>query len=204
LKKNVAKINLDPSIRLEVIIKVKPAGQIERESFSKDPSKALEEMMKQYGSTVLRTAFYYMNDRHIAEDVSQEVFIRAYRNWSSFRGDSSVITWLTKITVNVCRDKAGLKMYTEQPTDPGTMVKIHPGSVEDEVLKRLSNTLILKHILQLPQHYQEVLYFYYYLDFNTKEIAEATSTAEGTVRGRLHRARQLLEDYLRKEGLDNE
>jgi RNA polymerase sigma-70 factor (ECF subfamily) len=181
---------------------VKPAGRMVREDISNDPSEALEEMMNLYGTTVLRTAFFYMKDRHLAEDVSQEVFIRAYRNWSNFRGDSSVITWLTRITINVCRDKAGVKAFTEQPTDPGMLVNNDPGSVEEEVLKRYSNTLIFKYILRLPQHYQEVLYLYYYLDLNTREIAEATTTAEGTVRGRLHRARQQLEDDLRKEGFD--
>ncbi|MGM0883868.1 MAG: sigma-70 family RNA polymerase sigma factor [Bacillota bacterium] len=182
---------------------VKLAGQIDREGFSKDPSAALEQMMTLYGNIVLRTAYFYMNDRHIAEDVSQEVFIRAYRNWSSFRGDSSVKTWLTRITVNVCRDKAGLKMFSEQPTDPGLLDRNQMISVEDEVLKRISNSLIFKHVLELPQPYQEVLYLYYYLDLNTREIAEATAASEGTVRGRLHRARQQLENYLRKEGLSS-
>jgi RNA polymerase sigma-70 factor (ECF subfamily) len=187
---------------LEVITKVKPAGRIVIEGFSKNPSEALEEMMTTYGTTVLRTAFFYMKDRHIAEDVSQEVFIKAYRKWSSFRGDSSVITWLTRITINVCRDKVQLKAYTEQPIDLGMLVNNHSGSVEDEVLTRLSKTLIFKHILELPQYYQEVLYLYYYLDLNTREIADATSTTEGTVRGRLHRAREQLKVSLSKEGVD--
>lgn len=181
---------------------MKPAGRIVNEGFSMNPSEALEEMMSAYGTKVLRTAFFYMKDRHLAEDVSQEVFIKAFRNWSSFRGDSSVITWLTKITVNVCRDRVELKAYSEQPTDPGMLENNHPGSVEDEVLKRISKTLIFKHILLLPHYYQEVLYLFYYLDLNTREIAEATSTSEGTVRGRLHRAREQLGDKLREEGLD--
>ncbi|MBD2869918.1 sigma-70 family RNA polymerase sigma factor [Paenibacillus sp. IB182493] len=158
-------------------------------------------MMSAYGNIVLRTAYFYMKDRHMAEDISQEVFIRAYRNWSSFRGDSSVKTWLTRITVNLCRDKAGLKMFTEQPTDPGLMERNQTVSVEEEVLKRMSNSLIFKHVLKLTQQSQEVLYLYYYLDMSTREIAEATAVPEGTIRGRLHRARAQLEDYLRKEGL---
>src|SRR5690606_11889304 len=145
-------------------------------------------------------AFFYLNDRHMAEDISQEVFIRAYRNWSSFRGDSQVKTWLTRITINLCRDKAGLKMNSEQPASPETLERNPTISVEEEVLKKLSNSIIFKHVLQLPKPYQEVLYLYYYLDMNTREIAEMTAGSEGTVRGRLHRARQQLEEYLRREG----
>jgi RNA polymerase sigma-70 factor (ECF subfamily) len=178
---------------------VKPAGENEEQNFPREPSSALEIMMTQYGTAVLRTAFFYLCDRHLAEDVSQEVFIRAYRNWSSYRGESSVKTWLTRITINLCRDKLGLKMSSEEPTDPALLHRDQRVSVEEEVMKRLSNSMILKHVLNLPVHYQEVLYLYYYLDLNTREIAEATESPEGTVRNRLHRGRELLGEYLTKE-----
>ncbi len=181
---------------------MKPAGDNEKQTFPKDPSSALEKIMELYGTTILRTAFFYLGDRHLAEDVSQEVFIRAYRNWLTFRGDSSVKTWLTTITVNVCRDKMGLKIFSEKPTDPNLLERIQVISVEEEVMQRLSNTTILKHVLKLPTHYHEVLYLYYYLDLSTREIADATGTPEGTVRGRLHRARVVLGKHLKEEGLD--
>ncbi|WP_245600040.1 sigma-70 family RNA polymerase sigma factor [Paenibacillus harenae] len=203
LRHRAAEFILNPSNRVEVSTTVKLAGRIDREGFSMEPSEALEQLMSAYGNIVLRTAYFYMKDRHMAEDISQEVFIRVYRNWSSFRGESSVKTWLTRITLNLCRDKTGLKMFSEQPTDPGLMERSPSAGVEEEVLKRLSNSLIFKHVLKLSQQNQEVLYLYYYLDMNTREIAEATAVSEGTIRGRLHRARQQLEDYLRKEGLDS-
>ena len=185
-----------------MIATVKLAGRIDREGFSKDPSEALEQLMTLYGNDVLRTATFYLQDRHMAEDVCQEVFLRAYRNWPSFRGDSKVKTWLTRIAINLCRDKAGLKMNTERPAPPEKLVSGVSISVEEEVLRRVGSTLIFKHVLKLPQIYQEALYLYYYLDMNTREIAEATEASEGTVRGRLHRARQQLENDLRREGVD--
>ncbi|WLD93600.1 sigma-70 family RNA polymerase sigma factor [Alkalihalobacillus sp. AL-G] len=172
------------------------------QSFSKEPSKALEKMMDCYGSTILRTAFFYLGDRHLAEDVSQEVFIRAYRNWEKFRGDSSVKTWLIRITINLCRDKMSLKASSEKPTDPFLIDGSSQFSVEEEVLKRINNTDMLKHVLNLPLHYREVLYLFYYLDLSTAEITKAIETPDGTVRGRLHRARKRLEECLKKEGLD--
>jgi RNA polymerase sigma-70 factor (ECF subfamily) len=92
-------------------------------------------------------------------------------------------------------------MFNEQPTNPGMLDRNQSVSVEKEVLKRISNSVIFKHVLELPQSYQEVLYLYYYLDLNTREIADATAASEGTVSGRLHRARQQLENYLRMEGM---
>jgi RNA polymerase sigma-70 factor (ECF subfamily) len=182
---------------------VKPAGQEEKESFSKDPSQALEEIMCHYGTMVLKTAYFYMGDRHHAEDMSQEVFVRVYHNWLSFRGDSSVKTWLTTITRNVCRDKLGLKMSSEEPVEFELICEAHTVNVEDEAMRRLSQTVVLKHVLKLPMVYHEVVYLYYYLDLSTVEIANAIKVPEGTVRGRLHRAREMLGDYLRGEGLDS-
>jgi RNA polymerase sigma-70 factor (ECF subfamily) len=182
---------------LEVVKVMKPAGILERESYPSEPSSAIELMMNEYGNTVLRTAYFYLGDKHLAEDISQEVFIRAFRNWSNFRGDSSVKTWLTTITINLCRDKWGLKSSSEEVTDPILLQRTEQASVEEQVLERLNRTMVLKHVMNLPAQYHEVIYLYYYLELSTHEIADATSSPEGTVRGRLHRARALLAPYLK-------
>ncbi|GAE05525.1 hypothetical protein JCM10914_1629 [Paenibacillus sp. JCM 10914] len=92
-------------------------------------------------------------------------------------------------------------MSQEQPTDPVLMKQSALRSVEEEAMERLDQSTILKYIAQLPVHYHEVIYLYYYMDLGTREIAEATGAPEGTVRGRLHRAREILGEYLTKEGL---
>ncbi|WP_308639759.1 RNA polymerase sigma factor [Paenibacillus silvisoli] len=182
---------------------MKPAGSMMKNSFATDPAQALEQLMESFGAIVLRTAYFYTGDRHLAEDISQDVFLRAYRNWSSFRGDSSVKTWLTTITVNVCRDKTGVRMFTEQPTDPSRMEQGRTISVEEEALDRLEKSEVLQHLLRLSLQHQEVLYLYYYLNLNTREIAGATATPEGTVRNRLHRAREAMAREMNREAMSN-
>lgn len=101
--------------------------------------------------------------------------MKAFRNWRTFRGESRVKTWLTTITIHTCRDKLGLKMRSEQPTDPSLLHQTALQNVEQEVMEKLDQTTILKHIAKLPAPYQEVIFLYYYLDLGTREAAEALS-----------------------------
>lgn len=170
--------------------------------FSKNASEALEQMMDTFGQIVLRTAYFYVKDRFLAEDICQETFIRAYKKWDQFQGNSSVKTWLIRITINLCKDKLGLKTFkSEETMDPTTLKSTSFQTVEEEVMNRLQKTEILKHLVSLPNPHQEVLYLYYYLDFSTVEISIASSLPEGTIRARLHRARNQLKKVLQKEGL---
>lgn len=178
-----------------------PAGPMNKERLSANADEALEQMMKLYGTKVLRTAYFYTGDRYLAEDVSQETFIRAYRGWAKFRSGSSVLTWLIRIAVNVCKDKLGLKMSAEQPTDPGTLESGATWHVEDDALRRLTGSEVLQYVLALQLPYREVLHLYYYLDMTTREIAESLALPEGTVRARLHRAREQLGHIMTKEEL---
>ncbi|MCU6707297.1 sigma-70 family RNA polymerase sigma factor [Paenibacillus sp. J5C_2022] len=173
---------------------------MKKNEFSKQSAEALEQLMEAYGAIVMRTAYFYTGDRHLAEDISQEVFLRAYRGWSSFRGDSSVKTWLTTIAINVCRDKMGVRMFSERPTDPIKLERGRTWDTETEALKKLERSEVLQFVLALPPVYKEALYLYYYLDLGTKDIAGITDTPEGTVRNRLHRARLALSREMDKEG----
>lgn len=183
---------------------MKPAGSDTYETYPDDPNRALSKMMDAHGNDVLRTAYFYTGDRHLAEDISQEVFLRAYRNWAGFKKESKVLTWLTRITLNLCRDKTALRSASEQPTDPGLLDLNRTGSVEEEAMARWSRSELLRRLAALTLPYREVLYLYYYLDFSTREIAEATGTPEGTVRGRLHRAREQLAREMKKEEIGDD
>lgn len=175
----------------------------ERRDFDRlatDAAEAVEQLMAAYGADVLRTAFFYLGDRGRAEDVSQEVFVRAYQGWSRFRGESAPRTWLVRITINLCRDRMRSRAARETPADPVSLDRARPLDLEEQAMARLERTAVLKEVLALPWPYQEALYLYYYLDLDVRETARATGVAEGTVRTRLHRARALLRERLERGG----
>ena len=76
-----------------------------RNDFSeKLPAYDIETLMRQYGNDVLRTAYMYVKDVHTAEDIFQDVFIKVNQKLSTFEGNSSIKTWIIRITINTCKD----------------------------------------------------------------------------------------------------
>lgn len=157
----------------------------------------IETLMRQYGNDVLRTAYSYVNDKSAAEDCFQEAFIKAYKNLQNFRGESSIKTWLIRITVNVCKDY--LKSAYQKHVVP--MMEFEEDAIVsendfEEVENKDRNRQILEAVNSLPEHYREVIMCVFYNEMSIEEAATALGTAAGTVKSRLHRAKEQLKNKL--------
>ncbi len=150
----------------------------------------IERLMNEYGNDVLRMAYLYLKDRHLAEDAFQEVFIRIYHKWDSFRYESNEKTWVIRITINVCKDM--LKSNWLKKVIFYDLEDIHNSSnnVEEEINKKE----LFNQVLMLPDKYKEVILLYYYQGFSIAEIADILDTTTGTVGSLLSRARALLKE----------
>lgn len=168
-----------------------------RRLWETDQSRALEQLMIEYGDKVLHLAYFYLKDRHLAEDIAQETFIRVFRNWDKFRGDCAVSTWIYRIAANLCRDRLRSRAWrslvfnwdTPEPreTDADLGEKVADRSVHEKVTDA---------VMALPQHYREVIALFYYQELSVGEIAEMLQESPGTIKSRLHRARLLLKDRI--------
>lgn len=183
-------------------------SQTERAALPADRSLAIEQLMQEYGTKVLHLAYYYLKDRHLAEDVAQEVFIKAYRNWDSFRGESSAYTWLYRITVNLCRDKARSAWWrrllpSDDPRASSDDLELALPEEDPEEAAVIGDERdrLMQYVMQLPESYREVIILYYYQDLTTVEIAEVTGQNENTIKTRLFRARGILKQLLLKGGV---
>lgn len=161
------------------------------------PANDIENLIRQYGNDVLRTAYLYVKDIHTAEDIFQDVFIKVNQKLSTFEGNSSIKTWIIRITINTCKDY--LKSAWNRRVIP--MMEYQEDSIisnsdYDEVEKKDTKELIKKSILSLPAKYKDIVICVYFQDMTLTEAANVLKIAEGTAKSRLSRARQKLKIIL--------
>jgi len=161
----------------------------------------LQSWMDAYGTDVIHLAYTYLRNYHLAQDIAQDVFLRAYRKWDSFRGQSSVKTWLLSITANRCKDELRSWAAKHEVKDESYINSgVAAANTEREVLLQLERDELWQAVARLPVKYREVITLYYQRELSGAEIAEVLRTSEQSVRTRLHRGRTLLKSMLSGEG----
>ncbi len=161
------------------------------------PGYDIETLIRQYGNDVLRTAYMYVKDVHTAEDIFQDVFIKVNQKLATFEGNSSIKTWIIRITINTCKDY--LKSAWNRRVTP--MMEYQEDAIVsdtdyDDVEKQDTRELIQKTVLGLPAKYKDIVLCVYFQDMTITEAAQALNIAEGTAKSRLSRARQRLKSIL--------
>ncbi len=132
-------------------------------------------------------------DRALAEDLTQDAFVQAWRKLGSFRGDSAFGTWLHRLSVNVVLgDKRRQSRRLQTISDADQITESTQGSLDwqggDRDLERA--------IARLPERARTVLILNTIEGYSHAEISKATGMAEGSSKAQLHRARQLLQQWL--------
>ncbi|QSO54381.1 sigma-70 family RNA polymerase sigma factor [Alicyclobacillus curvatus] len=170
---------------------------------SSDAVYLLRRWMEQYGTDVINFAYSYVRNYHQAQDIAQDVFLRAFQNAHTFRGDSAVKTWLLSITANRCKDylRSWHTRHEMLQKEDWSADDIADADTESTVLGKLSRDEVWERVNELPLKYREVVVLYYLRDLSTKEVAEVLSVSDEAVRTRLHRGRALLRQMLEEAKL---
>ena len=162
----------------------------------------LNHLVRTYGRDILHFVRFYTRNGGDAEDLTQEVFLRAYKSIGGFRADCDPKTWLLRIAVNVCRNFARWqKRHPGVPMDTVPMAQTSP-SAEEQALRRWDEVALLRQVCDLPTKLKEVVLLKYFEDKSIAEIATLLGTLEGTVKVRLLRARAQMRK--RQEGAAND
>lgn len=166
------------------------------------PGKAAEAelsfWMQTYGPTLVGLCTGLLGDYHLAQDVVQETFIRAYQRRDSFRGQytGSEKAWLTRIAINLCRDQQRSKWFRLVDRRVPVEELPLPMPQADEEARQIFAAVRL-----LPSRYREMILLHYYQNLSINEIAQALGISTSSVYRRLDKARQLLKRTL--EGWDD-
>ncbi len=175
--------------------------------------EAFDELVAKYQQFVFRVIYQHLGNKEDVEDVAQEVFIRVFRSIKSFRGDSSIETWLYKIALNrirsYVRSKGSVfKFFLQQRKREGykedvstfeTMVghqreALDPGiAFEDQMMI----AEVINAVRGLPIMYREILIMRDIDGLSYEEIANVVGISVGTVKSRLNRARELVRNRVR-------
>ena len=170
-----------------------------------DAREAIEVIMDMYGDEIKRFIFTYMKNAADTDDISQEVFITVYQKLHTFKGKSSLKSWIYAIAINRCKDylkswhRRNQKLQDKIRRAPDQTVIFHE-TPEDHVMQADRQNEMLQHVLQLPIKYREVIILFYFHDFSVRETSQALNTRETTVRTRLFRAREQLKQQLIERG----
>lgn len=156
-------------------------------------------LVQTHQQTVYYLALDLTGNHHDAEDLSQEVFIKAHRAMDRFRGDASYKTWLYRIAVNTYLNKKRKKAlaFMKLWGDVGEPELSHPSHRPDE---HAEASTIQRHIDQalekLSPRERSAFVLRFYQDLPVREVAETLEVAEGTVKSLLYRATQKLQKEL--------
>ncbi len=162
---------------------------------------AFDRLMQRHEDGVYRMALMYCKSRDNAYDITQNVFIKVYKNLNTFRGDSAFKTWLYKIvyyeSLNWIRKN---KRRSEHADIADVEFSIHSGESSDDLVLRNERYKLLNASLdKLNKKYKTVVYLKYFEGLSLREIAEIVETTEGTVKNILFRSIRKLQTLLLPE-----
>ncbi|MDO9391141.1 MAG: sigma-70 family RNA polymerase sigma factor [bacterium] len=162
---------------------------------------AFDQIVQKYDKRLFNLLFRLTGDYDLAQDLAQEVFLIAYKEYSKFRGESDFFTWLYRIAVNHHRRHLrkqkvmsffglGERTPEEEVSDPGALEQM------EKIEKLSQDKMIRQAVSELPVEFKETVVLYYFEDQACDDIAKILNCSPGTVKSRLWRGRQILAQKL--------
>ncbi|MFI5183617.1 MAG: RNA polymerase sigma factor [Vicinamibacteria bacterium] len=148
--------------------------------------EAFDRLVERYQRDVYRLCYRYVNNHHDANDMAQEVFLKAYRAIGRFRGDSAFSTWLYRIAVNTCLNfRSSKKPEGEEVSD--ALPDRAPGALA-AVEREQRSEMLREAVLRLPEKQRATLILKIYHDLTHEEVAGILGSSVGTVKANLFHA----------------
>lgn len=162
----------------------------------------IDDIMQEYGQDLLQLVYAYVKNRSIAEDLTQEIFVKCYQALPTYKGTSTMKTWLWRIAINHSKDY--LKSWYNQKVlateEKLFSLQESEENVEQTVIQQDEDARLAENVMQLPVLYREVIYLFYFEMLAIKEIAQMLEVNSNTVKTRLRKGKELLKGQLEGQG----
>src|SRR5579863_9775979 len=148
-------------------------------------------------SQIFRFLLASTRDVDLAETLTQDCFLKAHRNWAGFRGESTALTWLMRIAINLEKDHWRnrrmqfwrlTRSNAVDPDEAGEWLPSGESSPEQQLLAREQVKRVWRAVDGLSQRQRTVFLLRYVEEMDIAEIGQATGLSEGTVKAHLSRA----------------
>ncbi len=176
-----------------------------------DDQRAVEELIRRYQQRAYSIAYRMCGDAEEARDLTQEAFLRTFRELKHFKGKSSFYTWFYRILINACLDERRRRQrwrriffpWKRNTEDSDEGFDNYPDMKEnndpDAVLTgRQLKQNVQKELMKLPDRQRMVFQLKVFEEMSIPEIAGVTGMAEGTVKSHLFRATAFLRKALKE------
>src|SRR6476469_6113667 len=151
---------------------------------------AFDLIVERYRRPVYQICYRFMGNHEDASDLSQEVFLRAFRGLKNFKGGSTLGTWLHRIAVNTSLNRLALKTPRTEPIDETQHVDTRTESASDRLLRDERAVKVRAALARLPKKQRAALILRTYQDLSHQEVAEVLGTSVGAAKANVFHALQ--------------
>lgn len=158
-------------------------------------TNAFVHLVDNYKDMVYSLAYKMTKNKQEAEEISQDTFVKAYKNIRKFKGDSKFSTWLYRIAYHTSLDYLK-KDKNHKKTFEINEITLNQITSVDNILQGLERKeraqLVDMCLFKLPEDERSLLWMFYFDEFSLKEITKITALSEANIKVKLHRARKKL------------
>ena len=164
---------------------------------------AFDILFSKYNNKLYASLLAFTKSQDLAEDLTQKTFIRVWKKIETFRGDSSLFTWIYRIAINLAKNEfsskqaknQGITDNIEDSYDFASSVS----SPESHAIEAESMQAVMDFIASLPTDLREAISLREFDGKSYEEIAQITGSPIGTVRSRIFRAREEILNFMKEE-----
>ena len=163
--------------------------------------EAYGRLVEKYSGRIINVAYAMMSDRHEAEDIAQEAFVRAYKGLARFERKAKFSSWLYQIALNLCKDHLKAKSRHAKSAGEEQLEGVDGNPREEagaQIVQGELSEKMREAIQELPLLYRESFVLRHLQGLDYADIAKITEVPADTVRVRAYRAREMLRQTLAK------